>query len=73
MADRRVAMEFVQGRPRFAAPSYHASLVAGFGARLAGRERPLDGIPAEQREHARKEFAELPEVAGEPLPAPKPG
>jgi|GEM_PF-5822973 len=54
-------------KPRFEARSGHDALVAGFRAKLAGKKSPLDSIAAEQIEQARKEFRELPEVAGEPL------
>ncbi len=67
---RRTTVGFMTREPRFEAPSRHAALVAGFRAKLAGKKSPLDSIPAEQFEQARKEFRELPEVAGEPLSAP---
>jgi len=51
--------------------SRHAALVASFRAKLAGKRSPLDSVTAEQLEQARKECREFPEVAGEPLPAPK--
>jgi hypothetical protein len=73
MAAKSITMGFMAARPRLEAPSRHALLVAGFRAKLAGRKSPLDSIPADQLEQARKEFRELPEVAGEPLPAPKRG
>jgi hypothetical protein len=47
------------------------ALVASFRAELAGRRSPLDEIPAAELEQARSEFRDLPEVAGEPLPASK--
>jgi hypothetical protein len=47
----------------------HAAFVAAFRETLAGRKSPLDDISAEQLEQARREFRELPEVTGEPLPS----
>jgi DNA-binding MarR family transcriptional regulator len=43
--------------------------VASFRDILASRKSPLDSIPAKQLEQARKEFRQLPEVAGKPLPS----
>jgi hypothetical protein len=71
MADKGLRLDYVMTGLSFEAPSSHAALVAGFRAKLAGKKSPLDSIPAEQLEQARREFRELPEVAGEPLPAPK--
>jgi hypothetical protein len=68
MADKRTTVGIMTRGRRFVAATDHAALVAGFRAKLAGRESPLDRIPTEQREQARREFRALPEVAGEPLP-----
>jgi DNA-binding MarR family transcriptional regulator len=68
MSVKRGAVALMTGESRFEAASRHTALVAGFRAKLAGKESPLDRIPAKQREQARREFSELPEVAGEPLP-----
>jgi hypothetical protein len=71
MATKRMTtMGLATRQRRFEAPSDHAELVAGFRAKLAGTKSPIDSIPADQLELARREFHELPEVAGEPLPAP---
>lgn len=69
MAGRSMTVEFMAQAPRVEAQAPHAALVAGFRTRLAGKKSPLDHVPAEQLERARAEFRELPEVAGEPLPA----
>lgn len=70
MAYKRMTVEFMARGPRSDGLSHHAALVAGFRAKLASRKSPLDSVPAEQIEQAHREFRELPEVAGEPLPAP---
>jgi hypothetical protein len=73
MADKGVVAGFMTRGPPISAPSGHAELLTGFRAKLAGRKSPLESVPADRLERARKEFRELPEVAGEPLPAPSRG
>lgn len=72
MALKRMTRSYATRGPRSEAPSRHAALVAGFRAKLEKKGSPLDSVPREQLEQARKEFRELPEVAGEPLPVGKP-
>jgi hypothetical protein len=57
---------FMTKGPLFAASSRHGGGVAGFRAQLAGKKSPLDSVSPEQIDQARKEFRELPEVAGAP-------
>ncbi len=66
MAEAFAKLGFTTKGPLFGASSRHASGVAGFRARLADRKSPLDNVSPEQLEQARKEFRELPEVAGAP-------
>jgi hypothetical protein len=58
---------FVTRGIRLEPPSRHAALVAEFRGKLADKKSPLDKVAPEQLAQARKEFRELPEVAGEPL------
>jgi hypothetical protein len=68
MTTKGVKMGFVTRGPGKAAPTAHDVLVAGYRAKLAGRQSLFDRVTPEQLELARKEFSELPEVSGEPFP-----
>jgi hypothetical protein len=69
MASKSMTRSLATAGPVLKARSPHDVLVAGFKAKLAKRASPLDNIAPQQLDEARKEFQELPEVAGEPLPA----
>jgi len=69
MADKRITEEFITQELRSDALSSHVALVAGFRDTLAGTKSPLDSIPAEELEQSRREFRQLPELAGDPLPS----
>jgi hypothetical protein len=71
MAAKNGAVGFTAHEPRLQAPPRRVSLVAGFRAKLANKKSPLDNVAPEELEQARKELRELPEVIGEPLPAPR--
>ena len=66
MAEVVRALGFMTNGPFLGASCRHAESVAEFRAALAGRKSPLDSVAPAQLAQARKEFRDLPEVAGTP-------
>jgi hypothetical protein len=70
MADKGITVGFMTTGLGSEARYSRDALVAAFRGALSGLKSPLESIPAEELEQARREFREHPEVAGEPLPSP---
>jgi hypothetical protein len=70
MAQNSVTATRVKRHPLEQAEVTHDALVTRFRAELADRASPLEGLAPAELEQARREFRDLPEVAGMPLPNP---
>jgi hypothetical protein len=71
MASKRTRVELETEDHVSHSASGNAALIALYRAKLVGMPGPFGDIAPETLDQARGAFRELPEVAGEPLAAPK--